>query len=101
MRSEFNRFQQAVSGYTYNYYLAGGGYKQGPWTAIYTLSHYITSLNPFGSPIEGRRTQTLAVRYDLSKNVALKAQYDISVDESKYNFFGNSNLMSFAVQSSF
>ncbi|MBV8469153.1 MAG: hypothetical protein JOY60_04755 [Burkholderiaceae bacterium] len=100
-RSEFNRFQQAGTGSTYNYFLAGGGYKQGAWTGMYTLSHYTTTFNNIGSPIEGRRTQTFALRYDLNKNVALKAQYDISVDESRYDFFGNSTLMSFAIQSSF
>lgn len=101
LRSELNRFKQAVSGYTYNYFLVGGGYKLGDWTGIYTVSRYRTEENAFAAPVEGRRTQTLALRWDISKSWALKAQYDISKDQSKYDFFGDYKLLSLSAQTSF
>jgi len=100
-RSELNRFSQKVSGYTYNYFLLGAGYKLGDWTGMYTISRYRTAENAFGAAIEGRRTNTLALRYDLTKNWALKAQYDYSRDQSRYDFFGDYKLMSFSAQASF
>ncbi|MCV2370462.1 hypothetical protein [Roseateles oligotrophus] len=101
LRSELNRFSQKVSGYTYNYFLLGGGYKFGDWTGMYTISRYRTAENNFLAPIEGRRTKTLALRWDVSKNWALKAQYDVSKDQSKYDFFGDYKLLSFSAQTSF
>jgi hypothetical protein len=101
LRSEINRFSQEVSGYTYNYFLLGGGYKLGDLTAMLTVSRYMTTPNNFGAAQEGRRTRTLALRWDFNKNLALKAQYDISRDLSKYDFFGDHKLLSFSAQTSF
>ncbi|MCV2362769.1 hypothetical protein LNV23_04805 [Paucibacter sp. DJ1R-11] len=101
LRSELNKFKQDVSGYTYNYFLLGAGYKLGDWTGMYTISRYRTEENAFGAAIEGRRTKTLALRWDFNKNLALKAQYDLSEDQSKYNFFGDYKLLSFSAQTSF
>jgi len=101
VRSELNKFSQQVSGFTYNYFLLGGGYKLGDWTAMYTISRYRTAENNLGFAIEGRRTRSLAIRYDLNKNWALKAQYDISKDQSQYDFFGDHRLLSFSAQTSF
>lgn len=101
LRSEFNRFQQSTSDFVYNYFLAGVGYKWNSWTGMVTASRYRTQENNLGFAIEGRRTQSLALRYDLNKYVALKAQYDVSTDQSKYDFFGNHRLLSFSAQTSF
>jgi len=99
VRSELNQFKQSVSGSKYDYYLLGVGYKLSDWTAMYTISHYkATSNAPY---VEGRKTQSVALRYDLNKNWALKAQYDDSKDETNQPFFGNSKLLSFSVQTSF
>ena len=79
----------------------GLGYKWHDWTGMATVSRYRTQENNLGFAIEGRRTQSLALRYDLNKNVALKAQYDVSKDQSKYDFFGDHKLLSLSVQTSF
>ncbi|MEO3711740.1 hypothetical protein [Roseateles flavus] len=101
LRSEINRFQQATSDFVYNYFLVGLGYRWHDWTGMATVSRYRTQENNLGFAIEGRRTQSLALRYDLNKSVALKAQYDVSRDQSRYDFFGDHRLLSFSVQTAF
>lgn len=107
LRSELNRFKQSVSKAQYDYYLVGVGYKLGDWTGIVTRSHYKTlDLGlAFGNPaqgIEARKSTSLAVRYDLNKNWALKAQYDVSKDLTTwYDFFGDHKMLTLSAQTSF
>jgi len=66
---------------------------------MYTYSRYRT----VAQPIEGRDTQSVVVRWDFRKNMALKIQYDVSKDKSTYpfKFFGDSNLLSISLQGVF
>lgn len=100
LRTELNRFKQSVSNFQYDYYLAGLGYKWGELTGIGTVSRYVT--RDLGAGFEGRLSYSLAVRYDLNKNWALKAQYDWSKDKTTaYTFFGDHRMLSFSAQTSF
>ncbi|RTL16468.1 MAG: hypothetical protein EKK52_18135 [Burkholderiales bacterium] len=100
LRTELNRFKQSVSKFQYDYYLAGLGYKWGELTGIGTVSRYVT--RDLGAGFEGRLSYSLAVRYDLNKNWALKAQYDWSKDKTTaYTFFGDHRMLSFSAQTSF
>lgn len=102
VRSEFNRFEQSVSKFIYNYYLVGAGYRYKDVTGMLTFSHYMTEPNSFVDQ-EGRNTRSVSLRWDFYKNLALKAQYDISHDESKYSypFFGDHKLLSVSLQGIF
>jgi hypothetical protein len=66
---------------------------------MYTFSRYRT----VAEPIEGRNTQYVSLRWDFRKDMALKAQYDVSQDHSHYayKFFGDSKLMSVSLQGVF
>ncbi|MBH9551676.1 porin [Inhella gelatinilytica] len=100
VRSELNRFKQSTSQFQYDYYLLGVGYKMGDWTPMVTMSNYKTK--DLGSGIEGRTTRNVSLRYDLNKNWALKAQYDISKDKTTwYDFFGDHKLLTLSAQASF
>jgi len=64
------------------------------------VSRYVT--RDLGAGFEGRLSYSLAVRYDLNKNWALKAQYDWSKDKTTaYTFFGDHRMLSFSAQTSF
>jgi len=100
LRTELNRFKQSVSRSQYDYYLVGLGYKLGDVTGIASVSHYTTK--DVGSGVEARQSYSLALRYDLNKNWALKTQYDWSKDKTTaYTFFGNHRMLSFSAQASF
>lgn len=100
LRTELNRFKQDTSRFQYDYYLAGLGYKWGDLTGIGTVSHYTTK--DVGAGVEARQTYSLALRYDVNKNWALKTQYDWSEDKTTaYGFFGNHRLLSVSAQTSF
>ncbi|MFO1250982.1 MAG: hypothetical protein U1E77_07555 [Inhella sp.] len=107
LRSELNRFKQDTSKAQYDYYLLGVGYRVGDWTAMLTQSNYKTKDlgTAFGNPpqgIEARRSRSLALRYDLNKNWALKGQYDVSKDRTTwYDFFGDHKMLTFSAQTSF
>lgn len=107
LRSELNRFKQDTSKAQYDYYLLGVGYRHGDWTGMVTQSSYKTLDlgTAFGNPplgIEARRSRSLALRYDLNKNWALKAQYDVSKDRTTaYGFFGDHKMLTFSAQTSF
>ncbi len=103
VKSELDRYEQVdqskgLNG-IYKYALFGVGYQFGAWTPMLTFSRYRTVL----APIEGRNTQYLSLRWDVSPRMALKAQYDITKDKSEYSypFFGDSKLLSFALQGIF
>ncbi|UUZ52055.1 hypothetical protein LP420_00400 [Massilia sp. B-10] len=55
------------------------------------------------APIEGRDTKYVSLRWDVRKNTTVKLQYDISKDKSEYAypFFGDSKLLSVALQGIF
>jgi hypothetical protein len=103
IKSEIDRFEQVdVSkgiNFVYKYALLGVGYQYGAWTPAYTFSRYTT----VAEPVEGRSTRYLSLRWDFRKNMALKAQYDVSRDKSHYSypFFGDSRLLSFSLQGVF
>ncbi|PTT79165.1 hypothetical protein DBR42_21930, partial [Pelomonas sp. HMWF004] len=100
LRTELNRFKQSVSKFQYDYYLVGVGYKWGDITGMGTVSHYETK--DLGAGFEGRQSYSLAVRYDLNKNWALKSEYNWSQDNTTaYDFFGDHKLLSFSAQFSF
>ena len=83
----------------YKYALVGVGYNYKGFTPMYTYSRYRT----VAQPIEGRDTQTFVLRWDVYKNTTLKIQYDVSKDKSTYpfKFFGDSKLLSVALQGVF
>lgn len=103
VKSELDRYEQtdAAKGINniYKYALIGVGYQYGAWTPMYTFSRYTTVTEP----IEARNTQYLSLRWDFRKNMALKAQYDVSKDKSHYAypFFGDSRLISISLQGLF
>ncbi len=103
VKAEVDRFEQvdkpAGINNIYKYALLGVGRSFGNWTPMYTMSRYTT----VNEPIEGRRTQYLSLRWDFQKNTALKLQYDISKDKSRYPypFFGDSKLLSVSLQGVF
>jgi hypothetical protein len=103
VKSELDRYEQtdAAKGINniYKYALIGVGYQYGAWTPMYTFSRYTTVTEP----IEARNTQYLSLRWDFRKNMALKAQYDVSKDKSHYAypFFGDSKLISISLQGLF
>ena len=103
VKSEVDRYEQidAAKGLNgvYKYALLGAGYQFGNWTPMVTLSRYRT----VAAPIEGRNTRYLSLRWDFRKNMALKAQYDITKDKSEYSypFFGDSKLLSVSLQGVF
>ena len=100
MRTELNRFKSKTPSAQYDYYLVGVGYKVGDWTPMVTMSHYETK--DFGAGIEARDSRSLSLRYDLNKNWALKAQYDISKDKTTgYDFFGDHKMITLSAQASF
>lgn len=99
LRTELNRFEQVPQNFIYNYYLVSGGYKIGNVTPLLTFSQYSTQQYP----IEARRSTYLGVRWDFRKDMAFKAQYDISRDQSQYPypFFGDHKLLSVSLQGVF
>lgn len=103
VKSEFDRFEQVDKALginnVYKYALFGVGYNWGNWTPMYTYSQYTT----VAEPIEARRTHYLSLRWDFRKNTALKLQYDISKDRSKYpyKFIGDSRVLSVSLQGTF
>jgi hypothetical protein len=120
VRTELNQFTQnpeqhsnaldAPSKFVYDYYLAGIGYHIGPVLPMVTLSHYVVEswfAAGTAQPREARSTRYFSLRWDFMKNVALKAQYDLSRDHSEYQqiyglpFFGDSKLFSISLQGVF
>jgi hypothetical protein len=103
VKSELDRFRQVdeskgLNG-IYKYALLGVGHTFGNWTPMFTMSRYRT----VAPPIEGRDTSYVSVRWDFRKDMALKAQYDISRDKSEYayKFFGDSKVLSLSLQGVF
>ncbi|MES2298491.1 MAG: hypothetical protein V4582_15710 [Pseudomonadota bacterium] len=103
VKTEVDRYLQTddVKGLNniYKYALFSVGYQFGNWTPMYSQSRYRT----VASPIEGRDTRYVSLRWDFAKNTALKVQYDISNDKTEYDypFFGNSKLVSVSLQGVF
>ena len=103
VRGEIDRYQQQSKSRdinnVYKYNLLGVGYKIGDFTPMLTHSRYTTVTQP----IEAQSTNSLVVRWDFRPNTALKVQYDDSKDESHYpyKFFGDSRLLSVALQGTF
>ncbi len=103
VKAEVDRFEQVNPDRgiknIYKYALLGVGYNYGDWTPMYTMSRYTTVTEP----IEGRRSQYLSLRWDFRKDTALKVQYDITKDKSRYPypFFGDSRLLSISLQGVF
>lgn len=103
IKSEVDRYEQVdpskgLNG-IYKYALFGVGYQYGAWTPMLTMSRYRTVMEP----IEGRNSRYISMRWDFRRNMALKAQYDISKDKSHYSypFFGDSKLLSVSLQGIF
>ena len=103
VKAEIDRYEQvdASKGLNnvYKYALVGVGYQFGKWTPMYTFSKYTT----VQEPIEARNSQYLSLRWDFRKDTALKIQYDVSKDKSRYPypFFGDSKLISVSLQGIF
>jgi hypothetical protein len=103
VRSEVDRYEQVDPGKglngVYKYALFGVGYQIGAFTPMLTYSRYTT----VAEPIEARSTKYASLRWDFRKNMAFKAQYDISKDKSHYSypFFGDSKLLSLSLQGTF
>lgn len=103
VRTEVDRYEQVDPGKglngVYKYALFGVGYQIGAFTPMLTYSRYTT----VAEPIEARSTKYASLRWDFRKNMAVKAQYDISKDKSHYSypFFGDSRLLSLSLQGTF
>ncbi|MFA9218796.1 MAG: hypothetical protein ACEQSK_17060, partial [Sphingomonadaceae bacterium] len=103
LKSELDRYQQVDRARginnVYHYALFGAGYQFGAWTPMLTYSRYRT----VAEPVEARNTRYLSLRWDFRKNTALKLQYDISHDQSRYPypFFGDARLLSVSLQGIF
>lgn len=103
IKTELDRYEQvdASKGLNgiYKYALASVGYQYGAVTPTFSMSRYRT----VAAPIEGRDTKYVSLRWDVRKNTTVKLQYDISKDKSEYAypFFGDSKLLSVALQGIF
>jgi len=103
VKTEVDRYEQVDPGKglngIYKYALFGVGYQYGAWTPMLTMSRYRTVMEP----IEGRNSRYLSLRWDVRRNMALKAQYDVTKDKSHYSypFFGDSTLLSLSLQGIF
>ena len=103
VKTEVDRYEQVdpskgLNG-IYKYALFGVGYQWGAFTPMFTMSRYRTVMEP----IEGRNSRYLSLRWDVRRNMALKAQYDVTKDKSHYSypFFGDSKLLSLSLQGIF
>ncbi|MET3109008.1 hypothetical protein AAKU67_003903 [Oxalobacteraceae bacterium GrIS 2.11] len=103
VRAEIDHYQQVSTAVgldnVYKYNLLGVGYKFGDFTPMLTHSYYTT----VAAPIESQSTNSVVLRWDFLPNTALKVQYDDNKDQSKfpYKFFGDSRLLSVALQGTF
>lgn len=103
LKSEVDRYEQVDSSKglngIYKYALFGVGYQYKAWTPMFTMSRYRTVMEP----IEGRNSRYVSLRWDVRRNMALKAQYDVTKDKSHYTypFFGDSKLVSVSLQGIF
>ncbi len=107
VRAEIDRYQQKSLALeidnVYKYSLLGVGYKIGDFTPMVTHSQYTTGAYYPGTYVEAQSTNSLVVRWDFMANTALKVQYDDNKDNSQYpyKFFGDSKLLSIALQGTF
>ena len=103
VRGEIDRYQQQSTSLgidnVYKYNLLGVGYQIGDFLPMITHSQYTT----VAEPIEAQSTNSVVVRWDFKANMALKLQYDDNKDNSQYpyKFFGDSRLLSVALQGTF
>ena len=93
MRSEYNSVLRPQMGYVANSYLAGGGYRIGDFTGMYTYSQYRESKSWLYTSPQRDSTRAVTVRWDFRPSMALKLQYDMFVDHSQTVFLGDSKLV--------
>jgi len=90
--SEINRFEIPDTDYESEGLSASLGYKVGDFTP--TLSYSSFEDNYFDTEF---RTQSFTLRWDASKGTAVKFQYDRFMDDSGWDFTGDSKLVTLGV----
>lgn len=94
LRSELNVIDRPSVQNTYFAQAYSAGRQFGPHTVMVSWSQFRENAAYWPDGTEKHSTTSLSYRWDFAKNQALKLQYDVMKDESKWLFTGSPQLLS-------
>jgi len=97
VRAEGNTFKRPSLDFDSTSWTVTTGYKWGKFTPIVGYSSYKEKITPIYTAAQIDTTRFFGVRWDFTKNMDLKLQYDKVIDRSTYSFTNDSKMVTMSM----